>query len=268
MAIYIDKLPDNARPVKNTMNWIDTNGNVYGIETRIIPLKNGDKVKHGHYGEYFKQNTFKNHRNGYVYATFKYVIDKENNICKNRQRRVHIIVAETFIENPNNYPIVGHRNNIKSDNRVENLYWTTWKENTQKAVDDGLLVNDIGYEDSQSNPVIMFDTYTNKEIARYGSICIASEKTGISKNTISRQAKYKKPVRKPFYFRFENDESAKPPIVVVQYDFDTDKELGRYYNTNDAAKQTGISSKVISQQCNNNVKPQWTKSNTYFLYKV
>ena len=29
----LDKLPEDAVRVKNTMNWIDTKGNVYGIET-------------------------------------------------------------------------------------------------------------------------------------------------------------------------------------------------------------------------------------------
>lgn len=28
---YIDKLPSDARQVKNTLNWVDRKGNVYGI---------------------------------------------------------------------------------------------------------------------------------------------------------------------------------------------------------------------------------------------
>lgn len=67
--------------------------------------------------------------------------------------------------------------------------------------------NDKGYNDNQSKPVIMFETATNKKLNEFGSICEASKETGISKNTISRQTKYKRPVRKPFYFRYTDDET-------------------------------------------------------------
>jgi hypothetical protein len=48
-----------------------------------------------------------------------------------KQILVHRLVAMTFLENPNQYPEVDHKNNIKTDNRVENLQWVSNSQNQQ-----------------------------------------------------------------------------------------------------------------------------------------
>ena len=44
-------------------------------------------------------------------------------------KTVHRIVAETWIPNPDNKPIVNHKNGNRKDNRAENLEWVTSSEN-------------------------------------------------------------------------------------------------------------------------------------------
>ena len=67
-------------------------------------------------------------RKGYL------LVGIENHSCK-----VHRLVAEAFIPNPENKPQVNHIDGNKSNNDVSNLEWVTQEENMKHAVDTGLL---------------------------------------------------------------------------------------------------------------------------------
>lgn len=50
--------------------------------------------------------------------------------------KVHRLVALAFIPNPHGYPIVCHKDNNPTNNKVENLYWGTQSDNMQQMVAD------------------------------------------------------------------------------------------------------------------------------------
>ena len=52
---------------------------------------------------------------------------------KTYTKLIHRLVAETYIPNPNNYPVINHINEIKTDNKIENLEWCTQQKNSEHS---------------------------------------------------------------------------------------------------------------------------------------
>jgi len=71
-------------------------------------------------------------RGGYIQ-----VVLTANKVSKTK--RLHRLVAKTFIPNPLELPEVNHKNGLKHDNRSENLEWVTSKQNSEHALRLGLV---------------------------------------------------------------------------------------------------------------------------------
>ena len=69
-------------------------------------------------------------RNGY-----KFVV-----LGRNGDEFLHRLIAEAFIPNPNNLPIINHIDGNKLNNSIENLEWCTHSQNTLHAYETGLTV--------------------------------------------------------------------------------------------------------------------------------
>lgn len=118
--------------------WIDipeTNGNYSA--NKIGEIKSNDRYSTYSDGrKYFiKGRLLAQSRmsSGYLKVTFS-----ENQ--KKKQRSVSRIIAELFVSNPNHLKCVCHKNDIKTDNRAENLFWGTHQDNTDDMIKKGRKV--------------------------------------------------------------------------------------------------------------------------------
>jgi hypothetical protein len=107
---------------------------------------------------------------------------------------VHRMVAMAFIENTHNKPCVNHKNGIKTDNRIYNLEWVTYSENTIHSFTHGLskpwLLGMFGKLHNRSKPVLQM-TKNGTIISEYESIADAKRQTGLNNISYCCQRKRK-----------------------------------------------------------------------------
>ena len=68
---------------------------------------------------------------------------KKVSLCKNGNVEVfqlHRVIALAFISNPNNYPIVLHRDDNPLNNTIDNLMWGTTSMNSKQAYENGRMM--------------------------------------------------------------------------------------------------------------------------------
>lgn len=104
---------------------------------------------------------------------------------KSVYKRVNRIVAQAFIPNPDNLPQVNHKNECKTDNRVENLEWCDAKYNSNYGSRNKKV------QEAQSVWVIKL-SFNNEILHFYRSAMEAERDTGISNSNINRCCKGKR----------------------------------------------------------------------------
>jgi hypothetical protein len=111
----------------------------------------------------------------------KYIDISLNKDNKSYSKKLHRIVAHTWIPNPYRLKTVNHKDGDKYNNRLDNLEWMSTKDNNKHARDTELNPGrTIGYS------VIQFTKDYKREIARWLSYAIAEKTLGIYSGDISK----------------------------------------------------------------------------------
>ena len=115
-------------------------------------------------------------KNGYL----QFALNKN---AKRKMVYVHIIVAQTFLNNPNNLKTVNHKDGNKTNNNIDNLEWCSYSDNNKHSY--SILNRSVVDEGASPKPIYVINTESNI-ISYYPSITAATYGIGLSHTQINR----------------------------------------------------------------------------------
>lgn len=194
---------------------------------------------------------------GYLYVA----VSKEQN--KFISRRLHRLIAKTFIPNPNNYPQINHINENKKDNRAENLEWCDNKYNVNYGHRAEKFIASMRNNKTLSKEVNQYDLKGNylrsfpstAEAARYLNRNTAPEVTSCRIGQCCRHLYKKGNAAYGYLWEFATNNNKGNSIPKLQigtpiYQYTLDNCLvKKWENAAIAAKELGLSNANISRAC-------------------
>lgn len=146
------------------------------------------------------------------------MIDKDGNL---KEVYLHRLLAQTFIPNPDNLPLVRHLNDVKDDNRLENLAWGDSKDNASDAIR-----NNTHISIKLRKPVIFIKDGIKYE---YPSLTIGCKELGLDVSHASAVANNQRPHTRGYKVYYK--EQGKMDIInsFPGYEF-VRGEDGKYHN--------------------------------------
>ena len=200
--------------------------------------------------------------NGYRFVTL--FIDKAT---PKLNRLIHRMVAQTFLDNPDDKPVVNHIDTDILNNHVDNLEWVTYKENMNT---EETIKNLRKGKNSKKIHQILIKT--GEIVNTFNGGSDGEKKSGINTEVILRICHfynqknnkiYQKTYQKKYIFIFDEDKDKIPEflkiakclhnkecIKVNQINKETGEVINTFNSGYDASKKLNISYCVINNICN------------------
>lgn len=240
----------------------------------LYQVSNMGRVRSLGHDKWHKGRIIKSHFDGKKHYKFVSLHKKG----KSKRFNIHRLVAIAFVPNPNNYPQVNHKNEIKTDNRATNLEWCTAQYNInygsamKRAIKTRYSRYDVkelvaktkaskiaNKSYSAERPVNQF-TWDGEFIKRYDSATQASKETGIS--GIGRCCQWKTKRAGKYIWVYDEDLTRINERLLFSHP--NSKKVGQYdlcgnlikvWNScTEACQELGINPASLSECCNGNRK--------------
>lgn len=121
---------------------------------------------------------------------YKFYVDGK----KSKTKSVHVLVATEFLENPNNYKCIKHKNGDLHDNRVENLEWISGKTIMKQSHDAGQISNGV--------PIEQYSKDGTEFIKRFNSVREAGKELDIPEKNFHSVLSGKTFTTGEFHFKY------------------------------------------------------------------
>ena len=143
---------------------VSNKGNVFSIERMVQGRECGGitlKPKH--------------RRDGYLHVGLY-----RNGKMKNKL--IHRLVLEAFVENPNNLPEVNHKDEDKANNNVENLEWCTSRYNTNHGTLIERISKKVRAVNVETGEVVEFNSTQEAGRKGYDNTAVSKSCRGVYKD--------------------------------------------------------------------------------------
>lgn len=168
-------------------------GNVYSLGRTTMSKRGTLIIK--------KPKMLKHHKNVYGYVNVA-LIDING---KRRTCGIHRLVALAFVHNPDpkNFTQINHKNEIKNDNRPENLEWCTASYNINYGTRNERVASKMEI------PIVGIDIVDGHQI-NFKSLSQARRMGYTASGCLSGNVK----TTKGLYLKYANDDNWKQPIII------------------------------------------------------